>query len=235
MASRKEQKERLKAERLERERQAQSAERRKRLVGYGAGAVLVVGVIVALVVVVLAGGDGDGGGGSASGAELASADDFPDGSVPPREVSDLEAAAEAANCELREPSEEGNEHVPPDSNVDYEANPPTSGDHFAVPADDGAYFQTPEAGALVHTLEHGRIFIQFHPDAPDEVKGDLKALYDEDPYHMVVAPNNTDMPYEVAATAWNNALVCRQMNDGVFDAIRAFRDEYRDQGPEFVP
>jgi hypothetical protein len=231
MASRKEQKERLKAERLERERQAQSAERRKRLVGFGAGGVLVVAVLAALVVVVFAGGDGGNGG----GAEPVSSSEFPEGSVPPEETADLQEAARAADCKVQENEEEGNEHVPPDTQVDYEANPPTSGDHFAVPADDGAYTETPETGSLVHSLEHGRIFIQFDPAAPDFVKGDLKALYDEDPYHMVIAPNETDMPYEVAATTWTRALVCEQMSEEVFDAIRAFRDEYRDEGPEFVP
>jgi hypothetical protein len=232
MASRKEQKERLKAERLERERQAESAERRKRLVGYGAGGVLVAAVLAALVVVILAGGDG---GGSAGGAEPVSSTDFPEGSLPPQETADLEEAADAASCKVQETKEEGNEHVPPGSEVEYDANPPTSGDHFAVPADDGAYTEAPETGAVVHALEHGRIFIQFDPAAPDSVKGDLKALYDEDPYHMVIAPNDTDMPYEVAATTWTRALVCQQMNEDVFDAIRAFRDEYRDEGPEFVP
>jgi hypothetical protein len=231
MASRKEQKERLKAERLERERQAESADRRKRLVGYGAGGVLVAAVLVALVVVV-AGGDGGGG---AGGAEPAEASDYPEGSVPAQETADLEEAARAADCRLRESEEEGNEHVPPGSEVEYEANPPTSGDHFAVPADDGAYTEAPETGELVHSLEHGRIYIQFDPAVPDSVKGDLKALYDEDPYHMVIAPNNTDMPYEVAATTWTTALTCPEMNEDVFDAIRAFRDEYRDEGPEFVP
>ena len=41
--------------------------------------------------------------------------------------------------------------------------------------------------------------------------------------------------YEMAATAWTRTLGCPKMNDKAFDAIRAFRDEYRDQGPEFVP
>jgi hypothetical protein len=229
MASRKEQKERLKAERLEREREASAAERRKRLVGYGAGGVLVGGVIVALVVVLLAGGGDDGGGGT----ELASTGDFPDGSVPAQEISDLDEAARAAKCRVIEDEEEGNTHT--DQPVEYEANPPTSGDHFPVPAEDGVYTDQPEIEQLVHSHEHGRIVIQFDPNVPDSVKGDLKALYDEDPYHMILTPNATDMPYEVAATTWTRTLGCPQMNEEAFDAIRAFRDEYRDEGPEFVP
>jgi hypothetical protein len=231
MASRKEQKERLKAERLEREREAQAAERRKRLVGYGAGGVLVVGVIIALAVVILAGRGDDGG--SAGGTELASTGDFPEGSVPPQEITDLEEAVEAANCKLSEDEAEGNTHT--DQPVEYEANPPTSGDHFPVPAEDGVYTEQPETEELVHSHEHGRIIIQFDPAVPESVKGDLKALYDEDPYHMILTPNATDMPYEVAATTWTRTLGCQEMNEEVFDAIRAFRDEYRDEGPEFVP
>ncbi len=42
------------------------------------------------------------------------------------------------------------------------------------------------------------------------------------------------MPYAVAATAWTQMLGCRQMNDKVFDALRAFRARYVDKGPELV-
>jgi hypothetical protein len=52
------------------------------------------------------------------------------------------------------------------------------------------------------------------------------------------------MPYAVAATAWNQdpapngtgrLLVCNEVNDKTFDALAAFRDENRSQGPEPVP
>ena len=48
---------------------------------------------------------------------------------------------------------------------------------------------------------------------------------------MVLFPNRR-MPYEVAVTAWGHLLGCKKVNDETFDAIRAFRDRYRDQGPE---
>ena len=50
---------------------------------------------------------------------------------------------------------------------------------------------------------------------------------------MVLFPNRR-MPYEVAVTAWGHLLGCKKVNDKTFDAIRAFRDRYRDQGPEQV-
>lgn len=228
MSSRREQKEALRAERQAREQQAAAAERRKRLVGYGAGGVLSLAALVAIVVVLASGGDGGG-----AGEPSAEAGDFPAGSVPPVEVTDFEEAADAAGCKLEENPEEGSTHVT--EPVEYKANPPTSGDHDQIPAEDGAYTDAPPKENLVHSLEHGRILIQYSPDVPDSVKGDLKALFDEAPYHMIIAPNETDMPYQVAATAWNQVLGCEEMNPQVFDAIRAFREEFLDKGPEFVP
>lgn len=229
MSSRKEQKEALRAERIAREQQAAAAERRKRLVGYAAAGVLAVAAVVAIVVVIASSGGGGGGGTE----PVADSGEFPAGSVPPVEIADLEEAAKAADCEVSEDPEEGNTHV--ETPVEYEGNPPTSGDHNPIPTEDGAYTEAPAIENLVHAHEHGRIVIQYAPDAPDEVKGNLKALFDEDPYHMIITPNSTDMPFEVAATTWTRTLGCPEANDQVYDAIRAFREEYRDQGPEFVP
>jgi hypothetical protein len=234
MASRKDQKDALRAERIAREQQAASAERRKRLAGYAAGGLLAVAALVAIVVVLTSGdGGGGGGGGSAGGGQAAASGDFPSATIPPVEITDLDQAVEASGCELTEDPEERSDHV--EGAVEYEGNPPTSGNHNPIPTEDGAYTEAPPPENLVHAHEHGRIILQYQPDAADTVKGGLKALYDEDPYHMIVTPSSTDMPFEVAATTWTRTLGCPEMNDQVYDAIRAFRDEYRDKGPEFVP
>jgi hypothetical protein len=52
---------------------------------------------------------------------------------------------------------------------------------------------------------------------------------------MLVFPNNTGMPYEVAATAWTHLLGCRSYNARVPAALRAFRDAYRGKAPEQIP
>lgn len=227
----------MRRERLERERAAAESARRRRLVGYGAAAVLVVAAIVALVLVVLAGGDDGGGGGGGAGGgggdeqTVSYSEDLPD--IPqPREFN-LRRAAEAAGCELVNPPNEGAEHV--ETDVTYRANPPTSGNHRPVPAEDDAYETNPGTGHLVHSLEHGRVVIQFRPNAPQPAIDRLRALYDEDTYHTIITPNATNMEPLVAATAWDRALHCDEMNDRVFDAIRAFKEQYRDKGPEFVP
>jgi len=54
-------------------------------------------------------------------------------------------------------------------------------------------------------------------------------------YHILLFENATKMPYEIAATAWGHLLGCPKMNDQVFDALRAFRKNYVDKGPEIVP
>jgi hypothetical protein len=234
MSSRKEQKEQLRAERLAKEQAAQAGVQRKRMVLYGVGGLLAVAAVVVVIVLLI--GSAGGGGATGPGGEPAPGAEASDARIPtpdPALVDDLDAAAKAAGCEVKTNKEEGSTHV--ETKVTYKANPPTSGDHFPVPAEDGSYTEAPPDERQVHSLEHGRIYMQYAPDAPPEVRDQLQALFDEDPYHMILAPNNTDMPYEVAATAWNQVIGCPEMNDGVFDAFRAFREQYRDQGPEFVP
>jgi Protein of unknown function (DUF3105) len=151
--------------------------------------------------------------------------------IPARRDS-LVVAASAAGCRLLATQSEGRAHTT--AHVRYHTNPPTSGDHAPLPAPDGAYVKSPPAEETVHSLEHGRIFIQFRPDASTRVRGELFALFAEDKYHMLLGPNTTGMSWLVAVTAWRHALLCPRMNDRVFDAARLFRDTYRDRGPELV-
>jgi protein-disulfide isomerase len=61
MASRKEQKERLRAERLEREQEERGKERRRRVIQYGSGAAFLAVCIVVVLVIVSQSGGGSGG------------------------------------------------------------------------------------------------------------------------------------------------------------------------------
>jgi hypothetical protein len=234
VADRRDQKEALRAQRLERERAAAAAQKRKRLVLYvvaGLAALAAVGAVLAFSRT--GGGDDPRAGG------------LPDGEVPPQRETNLARAVEAAGCTLERFREEGNDHV--EGRVEYRSKPPHSGDHNIVPAEDGAYSEAPALENVVHALEHGRVVIQYKPSVSDDVKGNLKALFDEDPSHMLLVPDRSGMPYEVAATAWSDpdaegpkpslgrVLGCPRMNDRVFDALRAFRQSFRDRGPEYVP
>jgi hypothetical protein len=237
VSHRREQKERLRREREERERQARAAQQRKKMVGYGVGGVLALAVVI--VVAMLAAG-GNGGGSDAQAAEV-----FPDGgSFPEQKVFDVAPAAKAAGCELRSVKAKTHEHTTSlDEHVKYDTNPPTSGRHYQIPAQDGIYGDAPRDEELVHGMEHGRVIFWVKPSIPSEQRADIRALVDDDPYQMFLVPR-TNMPYAVAATAWNGdpppngtgrLLLCDQVNDKTFDALAAFRDEHRSQGREPIP
>jgi hypothetical protein len=159
---------------------------------------------------------------------------------PPVKTRTLVAAARAAGCTVENPPDQGVAHEQREfTEADYDSNPPTSGTHFPTWYEDGIYAPgtTPELGRLVHALEHGRIEIQYKPGTPAATVGRLEKLVDEldSGYHILLFENATKMPYAIAATAWGHLLGCPKMNDQVFDALRAFRKNYVDKGPETVP
>jgi hypothetical protein len=233
MASREEEKRRRREARLAAEQAAAAAAARKKRLGLVVGAVLGLAAIAAVIiaVVTLSGGSKGltkvGSPTSASGAKVPIAD---------RKISDLDAAAKAAGCVVKNPPDEGNTHVT--TTVKYKSNPPTSGNHNPDPAQDGIYDpgNQPAIEHLVHTLEHGRIEYEYKPGTPRRRIAQLETLFNEkDGYHQLVFQNPTNMPYAVAATAWDHLVGCPTFNDKVFDAFRAFRDRYTDKAPEFFP
>jgi hypothetical protein len=238
VASRQEQKEQRRRERLEREEaERKSAARRKRLqyVFGGLLAVALVGGVVALAVLGLGGGgDGSDPGEPTSPSEAAAAVE-----LPTQQTGDLQAAAKAAGCRLTSPEIEGSTHETKEFTAsDYQTNPPTSGNHAPDWYEDGIYAPggTPELGMLVHSLEHGRINVQYNPNLPPSEVTRLEALLAEtEGYHMLLYQNSTGMDAAVAATAWGQSVTCPEMNDQVFDALRTFRSQYIDKGPEAVP
>jgi hypothetical protein len=235
MTSRREEKDRRREERIAAQQAAAEQARRRRTYSIVVGGVLAVAAVAAIVAVAATGGgDGDGGGGDGLPAAAQTFDGA--ATPPPQTESNLFTVAREAGCVLRNPVIEGRTHVPSDQDVKYKTNPPTSGNHDPVPAEDGVYSTAPSSQTMrhfVHTLEHGRIEIQYDPALDRRRIAQLGGLFNDDPYHMVMFPNRT-MPYQVAATAWGHLLGCKKVDDKVFDAIRAFRDRYRDQGPEQV-
>lgn len=236
MASRREQKEQLRKEREQREAATKSEQRRKQLIGYGAGgAIVLVAVIVAIVLL------GGGGGSSASGDVLPDGGSYPE----PRDDVPVPAAAKAAGCELESFPAKSREHLADlAQSVKYASKPPTSGQHYQVPAEDGAYEDPPDVKELVHTLEHGRVIVWFKKSLPADQRAALKKYFDDDSYQMVLVPDTTGMKYAVAVTAWNRdpepngtgqLLGCMKYSDEMFTAIESFKDENRSRGPEPVP
>lgn len=229
--------ERLRQERIAAEEGANKSDRNRLVIGY---AVVSTVVLVAAVVVFLlvSGGDDSS---SASGdahingnQEMGSTNGVqPDdraGIVPARtKVFDLDEAAKQAGCDVQlKLEDEGKEHLPVNSpEPNYKTNPPTSGDHVEPPYQqaDGAYSEEPKPLDVVHSLEHGRMAIQYSPDLPEKAQLELKGLYDTMYGASLLFPNDR-MPYEVAATTWTNLLGCDEYKGAItLDAIRAFGRE----------
>jgi hypothetical protein len=237
MASRAEEKAQRRAEREAREQaERASAARRKRL-QLVSGGVLGIALVAAIVIAVVALGGSSSGAGQGTPADPASADAV---KLPQQQTSDVNAAAQAAGCVLQHPAIEGRSHENKEfTEADYKTNPPTSGNHFPQWYEDGIYApgDSPHLGMLVHTLEHGRIDVQYRPGTPKSTVDGLTSLLNEqdDGYHMLLFENQTKMPYAVAATAWGQLLGCKTMTPKVYDALRTFRERYIDKGPEQVP
>jgi len=227
MASRREEKEQRRQERLAQERAQLEDARKRRLYSIVAGGVLAVGAIVAVVVAVAAGG-----GGSSSGSDKAfgySKTANPSSTPPPEKIPDLATAAKAAGCKLENPPIEGRTHVT--SNVKYHTNPPTSGNHYPIPQTDGVYTSTPPFTHLVHTLEHGRVEIQYRPGIPRQRIAQLGGFFNSDKSYTLLFPNSK-MPYAVAVTAWGHLAGCKRASDASFDVIRDFKRRYLGGAPE---
>jgi hypothetical protein len=234
MSSRQEEKERRRKEREALEAAARKSSDARKRIGIVAIVVAAVAAIAVIGVVVVGGGDDGGGSGSGpgGGGETAKA--------PTQNVDDLDDAVAAAGCKLERHKNEGSSHTTDD--VKYGTNPPTSGNHDPNPAEDGLYEpgNPPDVERSVHALEHGRINVQYKPGSPPERIAQLRGMVDEEvkgtkAYKTLFFENQTGMTAAVAATAWTRSLTCPQWNDKVFDAIRNFRSDFVDKGPEFIP
>jgi hypothetical protein len=243
MSSRQEEKERRRREREEREQAEASKVANRRRLQLVAGGVIGLVAIAAVVAAIVSAAGGGGGDDRSSGGSQA-AGGYREVALPVRRTTDFDAAVKAAGCFYKQYPSEGRTHLPSETatNNSYRTNPPTSGNHRPTPAEDGVYKagNTPDKENFVHTLEHGRIELQYAPTAPAAVRNQLFTLYNEkvkgvSQYHMMLFQNNTNMPYEVAATAWTQLLGCKTVNDKTWDAIRAFRDRFVDKGPEIIP
>ena len=241
MASRKEEKERLRQQRLEAERRSSSAARKRLMLGYIVAGVLALAVVGGAIFAIASGGSDGGGGGGGGGDDESEnvntlygflPEDLPvderEGTAAPEVVNgDLVGAARVAGCDLQvDLPDEGNSHFRDENKVvEYETNPPTSGDHYenfneagSGALADGAFLETPNWNRLIHSMEHGRVLIQYSPDLPEEDQLALKGVFDAARPGVDLFPN-PEMPYDVAATAWTQLVGC-DTYDGGADARR---------------
>ncbi len=208
--------------------------------GYLIGAVMAVLIVAGIYFALTAGGSAEPG-----NAHLATPSSGSTNGVQPDErvgtevkvsTIGLKEAADKAGCQVRaDLPNEGSDHLTRDDPVpDYKTSPPTSGDHIGPPLQqaDGAYTGTPRPQDVVHSLEHGRIAIQYDPELPESDQLELKGLYDS-AYSGALLYPNPDMPYAVAASAWTNLIGCREYRGAeTLAAISAFGAQNFDKASE---
>lgn len=232
MASRQEEKEARRRARIEQEEAERRAATRNKRLQLVLGGVLAAGIAAAVVVFAFASGGKDK-------ESLAVAPSSTGAQLPAVELTDEKAAAKAAGCTLQNPPDEGRDHEDRAFTIkDYKTNPPTSGTHFPVPAQEGIYApgNNAQLGAFVHALEHGRIEVQYKPGTPKRATDQLEEFLAESDagYHMLMFQNDTGMDAQVAATAWDHSLTCPTVTPQIWDALRTFRQSHIDRGPEKV-
>jgi hypothetical protein len=250
--SNREERERLRQERLAQQASHGSSERRRMILGYVVAGVLAAAVLAGLVVVIASGSSSDGPDTSdipenaRVQAEVGVFKDLEfddrEGTPPPElQYGDLEESARRAGCELMlDQPDYGRDHFSEEKEGEYETNPPTSGDHFASgeagsgAIADGAYLTAPLESRMVHAMEHGRVQFRYSPDLPESEQLELKGVFDENPDGIIMVPD-PDLPYDVAFSAWRNAVGCKNWDPLVLDVARNFRDTFRGNGPENVP
>lgn len=228
---REEERKRLREARQERESGQAKSEKRRLLAVYAVAGLFGL-LVVAGIVALIASSGGSGGSGAAhinqeSGSTNGIEPDEREGTSPPEaKVTNLKQAAAKAGCNLQlKLKSEGKSHFAPTTPApEYGTNPPTSGNHVEPPYQqaDGAYSEMPGEIFIVHSLEHGRMEIQYSPDLPEEDQLALKGLYDTMYGGTLLFPND-NMEYEVAATTWTNLMGCPEYKGAAtLDAIRAF-------------
>ena len=130
----------------------------------------------------------------------------------------------------------GREHVPEGSLVtQYNSNPPTSGPHWPEPLRDGVYDTPKPDEAIVHSLEHGRVWISYKSSIPETIKEALKKIGREEARVIVTIRDANDA--DIALAAWQRLDTFNLDEEGAFSEarVRDFIIRYRDKGPEYVP
>lgn len=117
----------------------------------------------------------------------------------------------------------GREHV--QGPVDYDRSPPAGGPHAPVWQNCGVYQQPVPDETVVHSMEHGAVWIAHRPDLPSEEVQALQSLA-RDGFVLVAPYDGLTQP--VVATAWGRQLRADSGDDErIAEFVRMFR-----QGPQ---
>ncbi|MEA2645898.1 MAG: hypothetical protein QOE92_981 [Chloroflexota bacterium] len=144
--------------------------------------------------------------------------------------------------------EEGHDHVPDGSPIQYQHQPPSSGNHYSsagAPRPWGPYKDEVPPGAFVHNLEHGGIVVAYRCSGAecDDMYKQVQDVFSKLTPHPAPTTNPTtnevkfiSTPYQqmepkVALLAWDTE---QDLSSIDFGLINDFYEKYRDHGREDV-
>ncbi|HEY5571581.1 MAG TPA: DUF3105 domain-containing protein [Anaerolineales bacterium] len=135
----------------------------------------------------------------------------------------------------------GAEHIPEGQRaVDYNSDPPTSGQHYAQPAEAGFYEEAPPDERLVHNLEHGHIVVYYNcsglsDTACEELKDGIRQAMDaagvvpSTRTLKIAAVPRPGMEYLITYTSWGKLYRAETFNREEF---LLFVKQNRNRAPE---
>lgn len=115
---------------------------------------------------------------------------------------------------------------------EYNSNPPTSGGHYGQTARSGFREEAVADQYILHSLEHGGVWISYGADISDEIKEELKQFKGGKIIITFREANEED----IALAAWGR-LDTFNIAEGVLpvERISDFIKRYTDRGPERIP
>lgn len=107
--------------------------------------------------------------------------------------------------------------------------PPAGGAHYTVPQPVGAYDEVLDDGHLIHSLEHGIVWIAYDPEqvTAEELEG-LRQVYDAFSGDVILAPR-PENDEAVYVMSWGRRL---SVSPDDTDTLRKFVETNRNRSPE---
>lgn len=114
---------------------------------------------------------------------------------------------------------------------DYNSDPPTGGWHYDSPVQTGIYDKEFPDEQLIHNLEHGHIWIVYHPNLDAETIEKLAVMTKSFSSKIIMTPRNKNNT-PIAIVAWEYLLNLDNFDES---KIQGFIKTYRGKGPENIP
>jgi len=139
----------------------------------------------------------------------------------------VEAAADQPIPDVKESTGLSANHV--QTTADPSSLPPLGGDHDPVWQNCGIYDEPVPVANAVHSLEHGAVWVSYHPDLPPSDVAALREAVEGESYALL-SPY-PDLASPVVLTAWGVQLELDNVDD---DRIPTFLSKYLqgEQTPE---